>query len=258
MAFAYRWYWCFVHGFLLRQSCQQGPPQSLNHRSESLLEESKKPLHKGHSLSKCSCSISWSATGFWGSKLPATPYRGSPGWSPELVLEPPFACKCFTEPLKKGSWNIFWTPSRKIREPQFLRFGLLELLLNNWVFVNAWEWVQKCVESGFLGAHLHTARQTLPRDSSCSSTAARFLSPQGLFEREKKPSLAVQRQFRSHFKRRFGWGHLRVKNCPETVGSQFFAVRHVGVLQGPLGTYPEALRDILMSRGTDCLLTASR
>ena len=47
--------------------------------------------------------------------------------SPEL---PPFACKCYTKPSdKRGFWNQFRTPSRKVLEPHFLQLGLLELLL---------------------------------------------------------------------------------------------------------------------------------
>ena len=35
------------------------------------------------------------------------------------------------------------------------------------------------------------------------------------------PSLVGERQFWRHFRRQFGRGELRVKNCRETVGSQF-------------------------------------
>ena len=42
------------------------------------------------------------------------------------------------------------------------------------------------------------------------------------FERRRKAlSLVGERQFGRHFKRQFGWGLLRVKNCRGTVGSQF-------------------------------------
>ena len=43
----------------------------------------------------------------------------------------------------------------------------------------------------------------------------------GYFERGIQPSLRVERQFGRHFKRQFGRGYLRVKNCRETVESQF-------------------------------------
>ena len=51
------------------------------------------------------------------------------GRSLELVPEPPFACNTMQNPLKRGFWNKFRTPSRKVLEPHFLWFGLPELLL---------------------------------------------------------------------------------------------------------------------------------
>ena len=38
---------------------------------------------------------------------------------------------------------------------------------------------------------------------------------------DKKASLVGERQFGRRFRRQFGRGYLRVKNCPETVGRQF-------------------------------------
>ena len=43
----------------------------------------------------------------------------------------------------------------------------------------------------------------------------------GNFERGKMPSLVGERQSWRHFRRQFGRGSLRVKNCRKTVGSQF-------------------------------------
>ena len=59
-------------------------------------------------------------------------FRSFRGRSPELVPEPPFACKYYTKPLfrKRGSrTNSGFLPG-KFCEPDFLRLGLPELLQN--------------------------------------------------------------------------------------------------------------------------------
>ena len=67
--------------------------------------------------------------------------------------------------------------------------------------------------------HLDAARQKSPRDNFCRSIAAQLPSPRG--KEEKMSSIVGERQSGRHFKRQFGRGQLRVKNCRETVGSQF-------------------------------------
>ena len=59
------------------------------------------------------------------------------GRTAQLVPKPPSACKCYT--LKRGCQNEFRTPSPKVREPHFPRFGLLELL-------NYYYWFVPCLK----------------------------------------------------------------------------------------------------------------
>ena len=55
--------------------------------------------------------------------------------------------------------------------------------------------------------HLDAARQKLPRDNFCRSTAAQLPSPRGAILKEEKMSSTVgERQFGRHFKRQFGRG----------------------------------------------------
>ena len=51
------------------------------------------------------------------------------------------------------------------------------------------------------------------------------------------PSLVGKRQFWRHFGRQFGRGHLRVKNCRKTVGSQLLP-RDIKVSRRPSGYVP--------------------
>ena len=60
------------------------------------------------------------------------------------------------------------------------------------------------------------ARQFLPLN--CRAIT---LTTGAILKEEKMSSIVGERQFGRHFKRQFGWGQLRVKNCRETVGSQF-------------------------------------
>ena len=47
------------------------------------------------------------------------------------------------------------------------------------------------------------------------------LTTGAILKEEEMSSTVGERQFGRHFKRQFGRGYLRVKNCRETVGSQF-------------------------------------
>ena len=80
--------------------------------------------------------------------------------------------------------------------------------------------------------------------------ARQFLSPNCLaitltagviLKKEQMPSLVGERPFWRHFRRHFGRGYLRVKDCRETVGSQFLLrdIKIQGVSQGPLGSGPK-------------------
>ena len=63
--------------------------------------------------------------------------------------------------------------------------------------------------------YLDAARQKLPRDTFCRSIA---LTTGTILKEENMSSIVGERQFGRHFKRQFGRGYLRVKNCRETVG----------------------------------------
>ena len=53
---------------------------------------------------------------------------------------------------------------------------------------------------------------------NCRATT---LTAGAILKEEQMSSTVGERQFRRHFKRQFGRGQLRVKNCCKTVGSQF-------------------------------------
>ena len=74
--------------------------------------------------------------------------------------------------------------------------------------------------------HLDVAGQS-PRDNFCLSVAGVIL------KEEKTPSFVGERQFGRHFRRQFGRGSLRVKNCLETLGDKFCRETS-DVSQGPL------------------------
>ena len=76
-------------------------------------------------------------SGCWSGVVPANQTEESEvrfanfrGRSRELVPEPPFACRSYTRPLKKG------TSSQRVLAPHLLRFGLPELPLS-WA---CWRW----------------------------------------------------------------------------------------------------------------------
>ena len=77
--------------------------------------------------------------------------------------------------------------------------------------------------------HSQRARRgmLMPRGKNCRETIFAAQLPRnypphgGNLKEEKMSSTVGERQFGRHFKRQFGRGYLRVKNCRETVGSQF-------------------------------------
>ena len=70
--------------------------------------------------------------------------------------------------------------------------------------------------------HLDAARQKLPRYNLCRSIAAQLPSPRGQFWKRKKcPLLWGRGNLGGILRDNVGEGNLRVKNCRETVGSQF-------------------------------------
>ena len=67
----------------------------------------------------------------------------------------------------------------------------------------------------------------MPRGKHCRekllplNCCAITLTTGAILKEEKMSSIVGERQFRRHFKRQFGRGQSRVKNCRETVGGQF-------------------------------------
>ena len=86
-----------------------------------------------------------------------------------------------------------------------------------------------------LGLVVGVARRDIlmSRDKNCRKTiffVAITLTAGEIWKEEKTPSLMGEGQFGGHFRRQFGRGQLRVQNCLETVGRQFYQ----DVSQGPL------------------------
>ena len=70
--------------------------------------------------------------------------------------------------------------------------------------------------------HLNAARQKLPRDDFCRSTAAQLPSPRGQFWKKKKEtSLVGERQFGRHCKRQLGEGNCESKITARQWGVNF-------------------------------------